>query len=136
MEIFIIIIALIVAILNIILFFKIWGATNDIDKITKHFTDKENKNSTLFLFLNKDYDTIYNNLNIEFFDKLRYATIFEIKTEKGFIERKEYLLKTYKEYYTAIGKEIPEKFYTVTFRQMYNINSLKEVFELNIPKEA
>lgn len=136
MEIFIIIISLIIAILNIILFFKIWGATGNIKKIKEHLTNPKSENSLLFLHLNNDYETIFNNLNIEFFNKLRLIALFEVQTEKGFIEQKENLLKTYKEYYALIGKEIPEKFYTISYRQMYNINNFKEVFKLNTKKEA
>ena len=124
---FISILIIVYAILNIILFFKIWGATNNIKKLTEHFTGNTNKDSFLFLYLTKDKDAIYNKLNIQIFNELRKIA-FIVVIEKDFNEKKESLLNTYKEYYTTIGIEIPNEFYNISYKQIYNINNAEEIF--------
>lgn len=42
MEIFLVIIVTIFGVLQIILFFKIWGMTNNVKKLTEHFVDSLN----------------------------------------------------------------------------------------------
>ena len=130
MEIFISILIIVYAILNIILFFKIWGATNNIKKLTEHFTENKNTDSFLFLYSTKDKDAIFKKLNIQVFNELRKIALFgSIRTEKGFIEQKEYLLNnTYKKYYTAIEKEIQNEFYNISYKQIYNIDNAEEIF--------
>ena len=41
MEAFVYLIIIVFGILQIILFFKLWGMTNDIRKLTEHFCNKE-----------------------------------------------------------------------------------------------
>lgn len=41
MEAFVYLIIIVFGILQIILFFKLWGMTNDVRKLTEHFCDKK-----------------------------------------------------------------------------------------------
>lgn len=46
METVIVLVAVIFGILQIILFFKLWGMTNDVRKLTEHFCDKKETPNT------------------------------------------------------------------------------------------
>ena len=128
MEIFIIIISIIVAILNIILFFKIWDATNNIKEI-KNAISKDS--SLRFLLLTNDNDKIYNQLNKNLFDNLckiaKQYSYYESSEE--FLKEKEIILTEYSQYYSKINKQIPNKFFTVTSTELMNIDDINDYEE-------
>ena len=131
MEFFIIIISLIVAILNIILFFKLWGATNNIKEI-KHSINNKTTDSLRLLFLTNNYDKIYNQLNKNLFDDLCNISkkYFETSENFSFTKEKEQILNDYSKSYSKINKQIPNKFFTVTSTELMNIDDINDYEEI------
>jgi uncharacterized membrane protein YgaE (UPF0421/DUF939 family) len=129
MEIFIIIISIIVAILNIILFFKIWDATDNIKEI-KNAISKDS--SLRFLLLTNDNDKIYNQLNKNLFDDLCNIAkkYFETSENFSFTKEKEQILNDYSKSYSKINKQIPNKFFTVTSTELMNIDDINDYEEI------
>lgn len=136
-------------ILEIILFFKVWGATNNIDQIKSKYVDHDESdsiNNLRKLYLQGFENEAHNILNISlgnsvsglFYEvKNRYGTKdgeTEYETcdsivgdEKGnkmtrdeyFVQKIQTIIKEYAPKYKSIGKEIPKTFTTVTYKSLY-----------------
>lgn len=125
-------------ILEIILFFKIWGATNDIDKLKSAICDGK-KGDNMSSYLRKMYllgkeDEAYDYINEAFCDeiiKLHEKCLKESNADgeivfDGVYEPIEIVFNKminittdeYLQYYQSIGKEIPSRFKSVSFEIM------------------
>ncbi|MBR4047295.1 MAG: hypothetical protein IKK07_02415 [Bacteroides sp.] len=125
-------------ILEIILFFKIWGATNDIDKLKSAICDGK-KGNGMSSYLKKMYllgkeDEAYNYLNEAFSDEIVrihtkclkesnadgeivYNGVYE-PIETAFNKMINITTDEYLQYYQSIGKEIPSRFKSISFEIM------------------
>ena len=126
-----IIILLIVAILNIILFFKIWGATNNIKQI-KEILSNKSTDSLRFLLLTDENNKIYDDLNKNLFNDLCNIARKYIETTEdiSFEKEKKQILQKYSKYYSKINKEIPNKFLHVTSIELINIDDIEHYEEI------
>lgn len=131
MENLIVIVAVIWALLSIILFFKLWNATNNVERI-KDFILKQNiEKAPRFLYATNQIEELYLQLNIHVFTDLHLAAVQVSRkyndtvmpeAEANFNEERGDILSTYQKSYKEINKEIPQHFFNVTLLQMLNIN--------------
>lgn len=108
------IVLLVVSVLNAILFFKIWGMTNNVKKMTEHFTcDDKFDRSFHYLYVVGKHDEIYEMLNKNLYSDL-LAGIEDNYTDSAFNSYKEKVFDFYKEYYNKVNGRIPESFYGIS----------------------
>lgn len=131
------VLAILWALLNIILFFKLWNATNNIETvkdsidIIKEIIIKTgiSKSPRLLYAMNKPED-VYLQLNIQLFTELHLLAVNcskkygEEEAESLFDKEREELVTDYEKSYKMINKEIPQYFKTTTLQQMQKINFL------------
>lgn len=101
------IIIIVFGVLQIILFFKMWGMTNDVGNINSklHEAKDENKEYELLMISGKDeavYQILTNKLSKDIHEA--YQSFSESYYEKE-VKR---LLEIYKSKFQKIGKEIPD----------------------------
>lgn len=68
------IIVIVFGILQIILFFKIWGMTNDVRKIKEQFTNEKDINEATVLFIKGDKELSYKKLYNAFLHEIVIAS--------------------------------------------------------------
>ena len=122
---FLSVILIIFGILQIILFFKLWGMTNDIRRISEKIGAQPNetysqleKSIWQFLLENKK-DKAIEFLNSNFSSELIEATRWSGETADNIIKSKK---KRYRKYYEKLGVPFPE--------QIEKINTLKDLEKL------
>lgn len=104
---FISIIFIVFGILQIILFFKMWGMTNDVNKINSklHECKDENREYELLMISGK-YDVVYQILIDRLSKEIHYA--YNSFNESYYEKEVKRLLDIYRARFQKIGKEIPE----------------------------
>lgn len=128
-------------VLEIILFFKIWGATDNIEKMKSAICDGM-KVGDIKLYLRKMYvlgkeDEAYDYLNQSFSNeivKLHDKCTFGIDPEgyvgtgqnrrsvvDDFNAKKKYIISEYQIHYQSIGKEMPQRFYDIELNDLTKI---------------
>lgn len=100
------------SILSLILFFKVWGMTNDINKIKQRLALEDEDSDYMLLYICGKHDVLYEKLNRELYHEL-LKDILE-RSDEEFIEYRDKLLEERKPYYDKIGKEIPQGFINIT----------------------
>lgn len=125
MELFLSIVLIIFGILQIILFFKLWGMTNDIRRISEKIGVRSNetysqleKSIWQFLLENKKEKAI-EFLNSNFSSELIEATRWGGETTDNVIQS---IKNRYQKYYKKLGVPFPE--------QIEKINTLKDLEQL------
>ena len=128
-------------ILEIILFFKIWGATDNIDKLKSAIYD-EKIGDDIKLYLRRMYilgkeDEAYDALNklfcseiVKLHDKCTFGCGPEGYVGYGqnrrsvvddFNAKKKYIISEYQKHYQSIGKEMPQKFHEIDLKDLSRI---------------
>lgn len=151
MEGFVLFLMIVFGILQIILFFKIWGATNDIDKLKSTICDKThsvdrdkyirkmyllNKSNEAEVFLNESYSeeiiAIYSdcirNCSVE--NKIWHNGVY-VSTSEAFSIRKDELTETYKPFYQLFGLNIPTQFMDINFETLQNIGNDNDYYTIS-----
>ena len=114
---------IIVSIFQIILFFKLWGATNDIEKIKNKLEIKvfdESELRVLYMTGHKDEAIAYLNrwLATEVQAAFKEAT-GKRKFEQRFKDAYDKAINKYKPMYDALGEEVPESITSITSYEQY-----------------
>lgn len=116
-------------ILNIILFFKIWGATNDIDILkTKFCGIKTQRSRSLLVLVRELYFMGKNDEAEKLITSELLANIEQIATDVSynvrenerdteFTKRYSEKLEEYNKYFKAIGKDIPTQLKEITYQK-------------------
>lgn len=104
------IISAVSAVLSVILFFKVWGMCNDVDKIMNTVTKRSGKKEITILLIEGKFDEAEEILNRTVSDRI--ASMY--RPDYGFteetIEKKlGYLFKEFEPYYKKMGRSIPER---------------------------
>jgi hypothetical protein len=108
------IVSLVAAVLNLILFFKVWGMTNNVKKMTKHFTDDDEFDKSFhYLYVIGKYDEVFDMLNKSMYHDL-LAGVEENYIDSSFDIYKGKVFEFYKNYYDKVGKKVPESFYRIS----------------------
>ena len=108
------IVSLVAAVLNLILFFKVWDMTDNVKKMTKHFTDDDEFDKSFhYLCVTGKYDEAYENLNKSLYSDL-LTGVKENSLDLSFDIYKNKVIAFYKDYYDKIGKNIPESFFGIS----------------------
>lgn len=118
-------------VLEIILFFKIWGATNDIDKLKSAICDGK-KGNDMSSYLKKMYllgkeDEAYDYLNEAFCDEVVKICIECLNkavpdlARVDFSEKLKSVRERYTKHYQSIRKEMPQRFYDIELRDLVEI---------------
>lgn len=131
-----VVIEFVFSILFLILFFKIWGMTNDVKKIKIDILSKGQDldeviyNVKYLHYVGRNEDA-YNVLNKYVFDCInRNANIFYRINEENniaFLEDNSEVFSKVDGYYKAINKEIPDAFKDVTLKSFRNFGTEIEV---------
>lgn len=109
MDEFILIVSVASSVLSVILFFKVWGMCNDVDRIMRKMTSTVGKEDITVLIIEGKYDEAEAVLNktiaerIARMNKPEYAYSTET-IDKLLIN----LFKEYEPYYKKMGRSIPE----------------------------
>lgn len=123
MEDFILVIVVIAATLNVTLFFKIWGMTNNVSKINDK-VGKTDSNSYIWI---GDTENAYRHLCTEMYEELSsYSSwhsciLGNFKMTYDSVEIFNKTIEKYNKKFRAIGKEIP--------KQLSSIEGMKEYAE-------
>ncbi len=119
------IVGFVFALINIILLFKIWGMTNDVDrishqvdKITEH-VDKRYEAKFADYYLSGEYEEAYRLLNHYLADEIHieYENLssgdkdYKQKYNKGIAR----IIDEFKPFYELLGKDIPDNIKNVTY---------------------
>lgn len=116
---FISFIIIVFAILQIILFFKIWGATNNIQRIkNKLFGDYfyyPHRQSTLHMYLSSGKEAALEYLNKLMADMAIHTLSISTKGESQFKEIWQNNLKRMETIYNELGEQIPDKFKNLSY---------------------
>jgi|GEM_PF-4430833 len=136
----IITIAVIAAILNIILFFKIWKMTTDVKMIKKSVNNYVTDFTEMKRFVHKAYfmgniEKAYESLNdylYEYFNEYTFYSPFRkggilycsnnndvVINMDRYIEERKRIFERIEPLYQAIGKTIPDKFRNITYETFY-----------------
>ena len=105
MENIIIIVLVIWVLLNIILFFKIWNATSNIELIVNFITRQEISKSPRLLYATNRMEEVYSQLNIQLFSELHLLAIQcakrynDIELESQFNKEREEIISNYQKSY-------------------------------------
>lgn len=128
MEVLIGIILIIWTILCLILFFKIWGATDDINTLKQKFCHNQSQQGTSLLvsvrelyFLDK-IDEAEKEITSDLVANIKQIVIDlsyieEDKRETEFKQRYSKKLEVYDRIYKAIGKDIPTQLKDITYKK-------------------
>lgn len=109
MDEFIIIVSVASSVLSVILFFKVWGMCNDVDRIMRKMTSTVGKEDITVLIIEGKYDEAEAVLNKTIAERIArmYKPEYAYSTEtieKLLIN----LFKEYEPYYNKMGRSIPE----------------------------
>ena len=118
----------IVGLLHVILFFKIWGMTNDVDKLkerfcTPYFSGVKKKFTEYYLC--GEYEEAYKFLNHYLVSEMHER--FYTQSRNGNSYKKEFedwfakLIDRFSKYYRLIGKDVPDNLKNVTFDSYDNM---------------
>ena len=110
MDEFILIVSVASSVLSVILFFKVWGMCNDVDRIMRKMTSTVGKEDITVLIIEGKYDEAEAILNKTIAERIArmYKPDYALTTET--IEKRlGYLFKEYEPYYEKMGRSIPEK---------------------------
>lgn len=121
MEDFLLVISIVWTILCIILFFKIWGATNNISEIKKIICGEDLNKSPRYLHACEKGDECYKALNSQLFRHLYEAAHKEYRAETFNNDIKKPILERYETAYKQIGREIPEGIKNLTWDDLWNL---------------
>lgn len=116
MDDILIFICIVFGILNLILFFKIWGMTDKVRHIDSLLSKQagwgQKYNQVLYFYrVNGDIQKGFEMLNDSFMKEL---TNTRKTSEEEFALDRDRLINTYTPYYKVIGKEIPKDFTEMT----------------------
>ncbi len=117
-------------VLNIILFFKIWSATNNVEIIKEIIAKQEISKSPRLLYATNRMEEVYSQLNIQLFSELHLLAIQctkrynDIESDSQFNKGREEVISNYQKSYKMINKEIPKHFKEATLQQMQEIKFL------------
>lgn len=126
MEIFYCLILFVCAVLNVVLFFKVWTMTGDVEKLKSKFCDPGVgfKKSFAALYLQGEYDEAYMLLNRFLAAKVHvmvencnYVGEFRKDLNKEVLTK----LSKYDKYYALIGKEMPVNMKNFTYESYEEI---------------
>ena len=102
-------------VLEIILFFKIWGMTNNVKKLKKDkaldIIDAIDK--ARYLYFIGDVDGAYDMLNIALYIQLKKVYV-SVVGDEAYQEKKNKAIEVFTRYYQGIGREIPERLLNTT----------------------
>lgn len=109
MDILMILIYVVAAVLGIILFFKVWGMCNDVDKILKIVNKSTGKDEITILIIEGKYDEAEAVLNRTIAGRI--ASLY--RPDSGYttetLDKKlTYIFNEYEPYYEKMGRQIPE----------------------------
>ena len=109
MDEFILIVSVASSVLSVILFFKVWGMCNDVDRIMRKMTSTVGKEDITVLIIEGKYDEAEAVLNKTIAERIArmYKPEYAYSTEtieKLLIN----LFKEYEPYYNKMGRSIPE----------------------------
>lgn len=119
--------------LQIILFFKVWIMTNDVNVLKKKYIDnasfipdelKTTRMAVLKLKLSNKTEEAYSTLNGLIFDRM--LRNFNSNGKIGFENNKKFVFSLYSELYNQIGKEIPEELRNLTAEDFMNFGLPKK----------
>lgn len=115
MDEFIAIVSVASTVLSIILFFKVWGMCNDVDRIMSKVTDTVGKEEITVLIIEGKYDEAEAILNKTIAERIArmYRPDYGYTTDA--IERRlGYIFEEYEPYYKKMGRSIPERLKNTT----------------------
>lgn len=105
-------------ILQIILFFKIWGMTTDVEKILSVMRQKD---SFIKAYLSGNDDALYETLNQKLYkelcsicEEIRYSANSKERTD-FFVKHRDIAISKFQKKYDLINRSIPERFHTATY---------------------
>ena len=102
--------------------FKIWGATNDIDKLKSTICDKTHS-------VDRDkYSDCIRNCSVE--NKIWHNGVY-VSTSEAFSIRKDELTETYKPFYQLFGLNIPTQFMDINFETLQNIGNDNDYYTIS-----
>lgn len=113
---FALVIVVIFGILQIVLFFKIWGMTNDVKEIVQKMRFPYNKEESslsehysifLFLLYNKSKDEARNYLLKVMWNDGYMSAMVNCRTVESFDEYRAKLKEEYQEWFDKLGEEFP-----------------------------
>lgn len=110
MDDFILIVSVAASVLTVILFFKVWGMCNDVDRIMGKVTSTVGKDDITVLIIQGKYDEAEEVMNKAIAERIgrMYAPQSGLTTDT--IEKRlDYLFKEYEPYYKKMDRNIPEK---------------------------
>lgn len=120
-AIFLLMLLFVWGILQIILFFKIWGMTTDVGKILKSLRTKD---SFVKYYLCGNYDEAYNSLNQSLYQEL-CSICEEINISIASVDKCAYFEKhrnatiaKFQKKYERIQRTVPERFHQATFEMI------------------
>ena len=115
MENFIAIVSVASTVLSIILFFKVWGMCNDVDRIMSKVTNTAGKEEITALIIEGKYDEAEAILNKTIADRIARMYRPEYGYSTDTIDKHlGYLFEEYEPYYKKMGRSIPEKLKNTT----------------------
>lgn len=115
MDEFILIVSVASSVLSVILFFKVWGMCNDVDRIMSKVTDTTGKDDITVLIIEGRYDEAEAILNKTIAGRIARMYRPEYGTSTNTLDKHlEYLFKEYEPYYEKMGRSIPEKLKNTT----------------------
>ena len=115
MDEFILIVSVASSVLSVILFFKVWGMCNDVDRIMSKVTDTTGKDDITVLIIEGKYDEAEAILNKTIAGRIARMYRPEYGTSTNTLDKLlEYLFKEYEPYYEKMGRSIPEKLKNTT----------------------
>lgn len=123
MDVLLLVLGLVWSILVIILFFKIWSATNDIKKLKQVVAKEETliTNTPRYLYATGKIDECYEVLNKELFKHLYNVAQISYNADNFNKDDKPSILKRYEASYAKIGKEIPQGLRDITYHDLWNL---------------
>lgn len=119
MELIINLLLIYFAILSLVLFFKIWGLTDDVERIEKTVCAQRSSawvKIKHYILLGKTEDA-YHELNSLFLEQIEYVSKrcpINSDRERVFTNGLNSAIEIFKPWYDAIGKEIPSHFKELT----------------------
>ena len=99
-------------VLCIVLFFKIWKMTNNINEIKRHIANEHIENSFQFLYANGKYDDIYEKLNACIYRELE-KKVWQYN-DSSFSKFRDEVINRHQPFYKKINREIPKNYYELT----------------------
>ncbi len=124
MNVLLLILSIVWSILVIILFFKIWVATNDIKRLKQVVAKEETliTDTPRYLYATGKIDECYEALNKELFKHLYNAAQISYYADNFNNDDKPGILKRYEASYAKIGREIPPGLREITYQDLWNLH--------------